>query len=41
VIQDSDVIGEFWGIRAAMWAGAACMSLSWLPIFLSPLRREI
>ncbi|WP_090768746.1 MFS transporter [Nonomuraea maritima] len=34
------LIGEVWDVRTAMWAGAACMSLSWLPIFLSPLRQH-
>lgn len=34
------LIGEMWDIRTAMWAGAACMSLSWLPIYLSPLRQH-
>ncbi|GLX00722.1 hypothetical protein [Microtetraspora sp. NBRC 16547] len=35
------LVGELWGVRATLWAGAACMSLSWLPLFFSPLRREI
>lgn len=27
-------IGEVWGVRAALWAGAAFMTLSWVPILL-------
>ncbi|MFI6293117.1 MFS transporter [Nonomuraea sp. NPDC050790] len=34
------LIGELWGVRAALWAGALFMSLSWVPIFFSPLRAE-
>ncbi|WP_231618947.1 MFS transporter [Nonomuraea sp. SBT364] len=32
------LIGELWGVRASLWAGAAVMALSWVPILLSPLR---
>ncbi|MFC4120222.1 MFS transporter [Nonomuraea zeae] len=35
------LLGEVWGIGAAMWAGAVIMALSWMPIWLSPLRREV
>ncbi|MEU7852356.1 MFS transporter [Nonomuraea sp. NPDC049141] len=34
------LLGEIWGSGAAMWAGASIMALSWIPIWLSPLRRE-
>lgn len=34
------LIGEVWGVRATLWAGAAVMSLSWVPIYFSPLRTE-
>ncbi|MGW0478303.1 MFS transporter [Nonomuraea sp. NPDC003214] len=33
------LIGELWGVRAALWTGGIVMALSWLPIMLSPLRR--
>ncbi|MFI6320530.1 MFS transporter [Nonomuraea sp. NPDC050556] len=32
------IIGEVWGVHAAMWAGAAFMSLSWVPLHFSSLR---
>ncbi|MFI6992569.1 MFS transporter [Nonomuraea wenchangensis] len=35
------LLGEVWGIGTAMWAGAALMALSWIPIWLSPLRHEV
>ncbi|MFD1547803.1 MFS transporter [Nonomuraea guangzhouensis] len=35
------LLGEVWGSGAAMWAGASIIALSWIPIWLSPLRREI
>ncbi|MEU8146191.1 hypothetical protein [Nonomuraea sp. NPDC048901] len=35
------LLGELWGTGAAMWAGASIMACSWIPIWLSPLRREI
>ncbi|MET7461686.1 MFS transporter [Nonomuraea sp. NPDC005501] len=34
------VLGEVWGVRASLWAGAVIMALSWLPVVLSPLRRQ-
>ncbi|MFE0147229.1 MFS transporter [Nonomuraea sp. NPDC059007] len=34
------LVGELWGVRAALWAGALFMSLSWVPIYFSPLRAE-
>ncbi|WP_157250563.1 MFS transporter [Nonomuraea typhae] len=34
------LIGELWGVRAALWTGALFMSLSWVPIAFSPLRAE-
>ncbi|MDH2425001.1 MFS transporter [Sphaerisporangium sp. TRM90804] len=33
------LLGEAAGVRAAIGAGAVIMALSWLPIYLSPLRR--
>lgn len=32
------LIGEVWGIQAAMWAGAVIMGFSWVPLYFSPLR---
>ncbi|MFB9890861.1 MFS transporter [Planobispora takensis] len=32
------LIGELAGVRAALWAGAAVLAVSFLPIMLSPLR---
>lgn len=32
------IVGEVWGVHAAMWAGAVFMSLSWVPLYFSPLR---
>ncbi|NRQ35372.1 MFS transporter [Nonomuraea sp. NN258] len=34
------LIGELWGVRAALWTGALIMALSWVPILYSPLREE-
>ncbi|MEV0196916.1 MFS transporter [Nonomuraea sp. NPDC050691] len=34
------VLGEVWGVRASLWAGAVIMALSWLPVVLSPLRHQ-
>lgn len=34
------LLGEVWGTGTAMWAGASIMALSWIPIWLSPLRSE-
>ncbi|WP_344999047.1 hypothetical protein [Nonomuraea helvata] len=33
-------LGELWGVRSALWLGALIMSVSWIPILLSPLRRQ-
>ncbi|MEV0581823.1 MFS transporter [Nonomuraea sp. NPDC050310] len=35
------LIGELWGVRAAMWTGGVIWALSWLPLVNSPLRREV
>lgn len=35
----SGLIGQFAGVRAALWAGAVVLALVWVPLFLSPLRR--
>lgn len=35
------LLGEVWGTGTAMWAGASIMAFSWIPIWLSPLRREV
>ncbi|ARZ68866.1 MFS transporter [Streptomyces albireticuli] len=32
------LLGEFAGLRAALWTGAGIMAVSWLLIFFSPLR---
>ncbi|PZG13827.1 hypothetical protein C1J01_28895 [Nonomuraea aridisoli] len=32
------LLGELWGVRAALWAGAVIMALSWIPFLRSPLR---
>ncbi|TDC28030.1 MFS transporter [Streptomyces sp. 8K308] len=32
------VIGETLGVRAAVWAGATCLSCAFLPVFCSPVR---
>lgn len=32
------VVGEFWGVRAALWAGGGLLAVAWLPVVLSPLR---
>jgi MFS family permease len=34
----SGLIGEFVGVRAALWTATAILALVWLPIFFSPLR---
>lgn len=34
------LIGEFAGLDAALWTGAGCLSLAFLPVFLSPVRRR-
>ncbi|WP_214320887.1 MFS transporter [Nonomuraea sediminis] len=34
------LLGEVGGVRVPMWTGAVVMALSWVPILLSPLRRE-
>lgn len=33
------MLGQFAGTRSALWAGAAVLSLAWVPLFCSPLRR--
>ncbi|WP_419993526.1 MFS transporter [Streptomyces boninensis] len=33
------LVGELAGVRVAVWAGALCLSLAFLPVFLSPLRK--
>lgn len=32
------LIGEFAGVRTALWAGGCCLALAFLPVFLSPVR---
>jgi predicted MFS family arabinose efflux permease len=32
-------IGQFAGVRAALWVGAIGLALTWIPIFFSPMRR--
>ncbi|WP_256528556.1 MFS transporter [Actinoallomurus rhizosphaericola] len=32
------LLGQFAGVRAALWAGAALFALVWVPTFFSPLR---
>lgn len=32
------LLGEYAGVRAALWVGAAGLALVWVPTFLSPLR---
>ncbi|MFF4191315.1 MFS transporter [Nonomuraea sp. NPDC001831] len=34
------LLGEVWGVRAPLWAGAVIMAVSWLPIHFSALRRS-
>ncbi|MFP3991828.1 MFS transporter [Streptomyces sp. E11-3] len=34
------VIGEFAGVRTALWAGGVCMALAFLPVLLSPVRNR-
>ncbi|MGA4838351.1 MFS transporter [Streptomyces sp. G45] len=31
-------VGEVWGVRAAVWAGAVCLAGAFLPVLCSPLR---
>jgi MFS family permease len=31
-------VGQFAGVRAALWVGAVGLALVWIPIFLSPMR---
>jgi hypothetical protein len=33
------LLGQFAGVRAALWVSAVGLALCWLPIFFSPLRR--
>ncbi|GAA3668465.1 MFS transporter [Nonomuraea antimicrobica] len=33
-------LGEIWGVRSALVTGALIMAVSWVPILLSPLRRQ-
>ncbi|GAA4224858.1 putative MFS family arabinose efflux permease [Streptosporangium album] len=35
------LVGEIWGTGTAIWAGASITALSWVPIYFSPLRREV
>ncbi|MGW1887036.1 MFS transporter [Streptomyces sp. NPDC001970] len=32
------LIGEFAGVRTALWVGGGCLTLAFLPVFLSPVR---
>ncbi|MGW2564194.1 MFS transporter [Streptomyces sp. NPDC001514] len=32
------LIGEFAGVRTALWVGGCCLTLAFLPVFLSPVR---
>lgn len=32
------VVGQFAGVRGALWVGAVGLAIVWLPIFLSPMR---
>jgi predicted MFS family arabinose efflux permease len=32
------LVGELTSVRTALWVGGACMALSFLPVFLSPVR---
>ncbi|MFG3256629.1 MFS transporter [Streptomyces sp. NPDC048172] len=34
------VLGEFTGLRVALWVGGCCMALAFLPVFLSPVRKR-
>ncbi|MFH8929160.1 MFS transporter [Streptomyces pristinaespiralis] len=34
------LIGELAGLRVAMWVGAGCLTLAFLPVFLSPVRHR-
>jgi hypothetical protein len=34
----SGVIGQYAGVRAALWVGAISLALAWLPIYFSPFR---
>jgi hypothetical protein len=31
------LIGEFAGVRTALWVGGCCLALAFLPVFLSPV----
>ncbi|MFI6580944.1 MFS transporter [Embleya sp. NPDC050493] len=33
------LIGQFAGVHTAMWAGGVCLSLGFVPVFCSPVRR--
>lgn len=35
------LLGEAWGVRAAMWTGAACAVASLVPLYFSPLTRKV
>lgn len=32
-------LGELASLRAALWAGACCLTVAWVPLVLSPIRR--
>ncbi len=32
------LIGEYAGVRTALWVAAAGLSVAWLPLYFSPLR---
>ncbi|MGW0560897.1 hypothetical protein ACWDZ4_09730 [Streptomyces sp. NPDC003016] len=32
------VIGEYAGVRAALWVGGCCLAPAFVPLFLSPVR---
>lgn len=34
------VLGEYAGLRTALWVGGCCLALSFLPVFLSPVRKR-
>ncbi|MFI6386826.1 MFS transporter [Nonomuraea sp. NPDC050547] len=33
------LIGQFAGVRTALWVGAAGLALAWLPLYFSPMRK--
>ncbi|WP_331766910.1 MFS transporter [Embleya sp. NBC_00896] len=33
------LIGQFVGVHASIWAGAVCMTIAFLPVFCSPIRK--